>query len=183
MFFSCFLCSSNPNDVARNVLQHMMDRDNQQGHSLQTNEQQHRHHHHHHLPPHEDQTCETVTKQKTYANEGDTTPDNRHRNSSHNANGTNAESTVIYGVVRKAIAKLQRKLQEPTKKKFYLHTRLDTHILPLTNISFDRNGERCITGSYDRTCRIISTHDGSVEHVLAEHDNVVFSVAYNFPKW
>lgn len=89
----------------------------------------------------------------------------------------------VNNILRKAIAKLQRKMHEPTKKKFYLHTRLDTHILPLTNVAFDRSGEHCLTGSYDRTCRIINTHKGTEEHVLGEHDNVVFSVAYNFPKW
>lgn len=89
----------------------------------------------------------------------------------------------VYGILGKAIARLQRKMQEPTKKKFYLHTRLETHVLPLTNVAFDRSGEHCLTGSYDRTCRIINTHNGSIEHVLGEHDNVVFSVAYNFPKW
>ncbi|KAI9584697.1 hypothetical protein GQX74_006592 [Glossina fuscipes] len=85
--------------------------------------------------------------------------------------------------LKKAIAKLQRKLQEPTKKKFYIHTRSDAHILPLTNVAFDRIGERCLTGSYDRTCRIINTQTGCEEHVLREHNNVVFSVAFNLPKW
>uniref|UniRef100_A0A1A9V9D6 WD_REPEATS_REGION domain-containing protein n=1 Tax=Glossina austeni TaxID=7395 RepID=A0A1A9V9D6_GLOAU len=84
--------------------------------------------------------------------------------------------------LKKAIAKLQRKLQEPTKKKFYIHTRSDAHILPLTNVAFDRIGERCLTGSYDRTCRIINTQTGCEEHVLREHNNVVFSVAFNLPK-
>ena len=98
-------------------------------------------------------------------------------------NYENNDGDNVYGILRKAIARLQRKMQEPTKKKFYLHTRLETHVLPLTNVAFDRSGEHCLTGSYDRTCRIINTHNGSIEHVLGEHDNVVFSVAYNFPKW
>lgn len=104
----------------------------------------------------------------------------------NNKNGNNDndnENENVNNILRKAIAKLQRKMQEPTKKKFYLHTRLETHILPLTNVAFDRSGEHCLTGSYDRTCRIINTHNGTEEHVLGDHDNVVFSVAYNFPKW
>lgn len=98
-------------------------------------------------------------------------------------NNKNDNNDNVNNILRKAIAKLQRKMQEPTKKKFYLHTRLETHILPLTNVAFDRSGEHCLTGSYDRTCRIINTHQGTEEHVLGDHDNVVFSVAYNFPKW
>lgn len=99
------------------------------------------------------------------------------------ADNKNYNNDNVNNILRKAIAKLQRKMHEPTKKKFYLHTRLETHILPLTNVAFDRSGEHCLTGSYDRTCRIINTHKGTEEHVLGEHDNVVFSVAYNFPKW
>ena len=82
-----------------------------------------------------------------------------------------------------AIIKLQRKLSEPIKKKFYLHKCLRSHLLPLTNVAFDRSGERCLTGSYDRTCRVINTQSATVEHTLEEHDNVVFAVAFNFPRW
>lgn len=175
-----YICSSNPTDVARNLL--LRDRDNecrQQG--QQSEEPQHQ-------EQHEKQTCGTLTKRKTYA----ARTSSASSLSSTTTGAINAEDRSmpdrsngdsINGVLRKAIAKLQRKLQEPTKKKFYLHTRLDTHILPLTNVAFDRSGERCLTGSYDRTCAIVNTHDGNVEHVLREHDNVVFSVAFNFPKW
>ncbi|XP_028894131.1 dynein assembly factor with WDR repeat domains 1 [Zeugodacus cucurbitae] len=84
--------------------------------------------------------------------------------------------------LRQAIAKLQRKLLEPTQKKFYLQRRV-AHLLPLTNICFDRSGTRCLTGSYDRICRIINTHDAVEEPLLLKgHDNVVFSVAFNQPK-
>lgn len=84
--------------------------------------------------------------------------------------------------LRQAIAKLQRKLLEPTQKKFYLQRRV-AHLLPLTNICFDRSGTRCLTGSYDRICRIINTHETVEEQLLKGHDNVVFSVAFNQPKW
>ncbi|XP_069965747.1 dynein assembly factor with WD repeat domains 1 [Bactrocera oleae] len=84
--------------------------------------------------------------------------------------------------LRQAIAKLQRKLLEPTQKKFYLQRRV-AHLLPLTNICFDRSGTRCLTGSYDRICRIINTHDAVEQQLLKGHDNVVFSVAFNQPKW
>ncbi|XP_037944637.1 dynein assembly factor with WDR repeat domains 1 isoform X1 [Teleopsis dalmanni] len=85
-------------------------------------------------------------------------------------------------VLRRAVKKLQRRLREPMDKKFYLHKSITSHILPLTNVSFDRTGERVVTGSYDRTCRIINTNTTEVEHVLTGHDNVVFAVAFNYPK-
>lgn len=174
-----YICSSNPTDVARNLL--LRDRDNECRQQGQQSEPQHQ-------EQHEKQTCGTLSKRKTYAARTSSASSlssattgaiiTADRSMPDRSNGDS-----IHGVLRKAIAKLQRKLQEPTKKKFYLHTRLDTHILPLTNVAFDRSGERCLTGSYDRTCAIVNTHDGNVEHVLREHDNVVFSVAFNFPKW
>lgn len=84
--------------------------------------------------------------------------------------------------LRQAIGKLQRKLLEPTQKKFYMHRRV-AHLLPLTNVCFDRSGTRCLTGSYDRICRIINTQDVGEAQLLKGHDNVVFSVAFNQPKW
>jgi len=69
------------------------------------------------------------------------------------------------------------------KKKFYLHKCHNSHILPLTNVSFNRSGERCLTGSYDRTCHVINTQTAEVEHILTGHDNVVFSVGFNLPHW
>ena len=98
-----------------------------------------------------------------------------------------AESTFqeseIYPSIRNAIVKLQNKLKEPIKKKFYLYRTIDSHILPLTNVCFDRIGKYCLTGSYDRTCRIINTLNGTDESILKGHDNVVFSVGYNLPNW
>lgn len=58
-----------------------------------------------------------------------------------------------------------------------------THILPLTNVACDRRGERCATGSYDRTCRVWSVESGAELAVLSGHGNVVFSVAFNEPRW
>lgn len=89
----------------------------------------------------------------------------------------------IYPSIKSAIAKLQSKLKEPIKKKYYLHRTIDSHILPLTNVCFDRTGKYCLTGSYDRTCRIIDTLTGAGIEILKGHDNVVFSVGFNFPNW
>ncbi|XP_030370428.1 LOW QUALITY PROTEIN: dynein assembly factor with WDR repeat domains 1 [Scaptodrosophila lebanonensis] len=96
---------------------------------------------------------------------------------------TASSSQDTFSALKQAINKLQRKLLEPVKKKFYLHKRHVSHILPLTNVCFDRGGERCLTGSYDRTCHVINTNTAEVEHVLTGHDNVVFSVGFNTPRW
>lgn len=44
--------------------------------------------------------------------------------------------------VRELLEKMQTKLKEPIKNKFYLYKTLQTHILPLTNVDFDRSGQR-----------------------------------------
>lgn len=106
-----------------------------------------------------------------------------------------------------ALEKLQNKLKEPVKKKFYHFKTLKSHILPLTNVAFDRAGTRwvpsiasifgqqnfeideneynfrCVTGSYDRTARVWNVETGEEMHVLQGHENAVFSVEFNFPKW
>jgi dynein assembly factor with WDR repeat domains 1 len=84
--------------------------------------------------------------------------------------------------VYELLEKMQKKLCEPQKNKFYLYKTLQTHILPLTNVDFDRSGQKCITGSYDRTCRIWNVETGDEMNVLKGHENVVFSVAFNYPK-
>lgn len=38
---------------------------------------------------------------------------------------------------------------------------------------------RCLTGSYDRTCRVWDVETGQEMLALDEHQNVVFSVAFN----
>lgn len=85
--------------------------------------------------------------------------------------------------LKEALSRLQSKLNEPVKKKFYYFKTLRTHLLPLTNIAFDRNGEKCVTGSYDRTARVWDIDSGNEIHVLQGHQNAVFSVDYNYPKW
>uniref|UniRef100_A0A336K8U9 CSON001507 protein n=1 Tax=Culicoides sonorensis TaxID=179676 RepID=A0A336K8U9_CULSO len=81
-----------------------------------------------------------------------------------------------------ALRKLQDRQKEPIKSKFYLYKTLVTHILPLTNISFDKQGQYCITGSYDRTCCVWNVDTGTEVSVLRGHENVVFSVGFNFPR-
>ncbi len=50
---------------------------------------------------------------------------------------------------------------------------LRTHLLPLTNCAFNKSGDRFITGSYDRTCRVWDTTSGEELLVLEGHKNVV----------
>ncbi|CAG9796847.1 unnamed protein product [Diatraea saccharalis] len=71
----------------------------------------------------------------------------------------------------------------PTGKRFYIYKTLQTHILPLTNVAFDKSGKRCITGSYDRTCKVWDVDSGKELKTLEGHQNVVYSVAFNFPTW
>lgn len=41
-----------------------------------------------------------------------------------------------------SLGKLQKKLFEPVKSKFYHFKTLKTNILPLTNVAFNKNGDR-----------------------------------------
>jgi dynein assembly factor with WDR repeat domains 1 len=66
--------------------------------------------------------------------------------------------------IHELLDKMQKKLKEPEKNKFYLYKTLQTHILPLTNVDFDRSGQKCITGSYDRTCRVWNVETGLNVH-------------------
>ena len=58
------------------------------------------------------------------------------------------------------IYKLIDKIVSKKKQKFYLYKSLKGHILPLTNCSFNKNGDYFITGSYDRTCKMWETASG-----------------------
>lgn len=50
--------------------------------------------------------------------------------------------------------KLIEKLECTEAQSFYLFKILRAHILPLTNCAFNKSGDRFITGSYDRTCKV-----------------------------
>lgn len=55
---------------------------------------------------------------------------------------------------------LIEKQQENQQQKFALFKVLRAHLLPLTNCAFNKNGDRFITGSYDRTCKVWDTNTG-----------------------
>jgi len=67
------------------------------------------------------------------------------------------------------------------QSSFNLVKVLRAHILPLTNCAFNKSGDRFITGSYDRTCKVWDTHSGEEVHTLEGHKNVVYAIAFNNP--
>lgn len=83
--------------------------------------------------------------------------------------------------LKKLIEKLIEKQQENMVQRFGLFKVLRAHLLPLTNCAFNKNGSKFITGSYDRTCKVWDTNSGEELLSLKEHDNVVYTMAFNNP--
>lgn len=52
---------------------------------------------------------------------------------------------------------------------FFLFKILRAHILPLTNCAFNKSGDKFITGSYDRTCKVWNTMAGDELLTLEGH--------------
>uniref|UniRef100_A0A8C8GIQ7 Dynein assembly factor with WD repeat domains 1 n=1 Tax=Oncorhynchus tshawytscha TaxID=74940 RepID=A0A8C8GIQ7_ONCTS len=83
--------------------------------------------------------------------------------------------------VKLLIVRLQEKLGQQDNRRFCLFKALQAHILPLTNVAFNKSGSSFITGSYDRTCKIWDTASGEELHTLEGHRNVVYAIAFNNP--
>merc|ERR1719424_314482 len=83
--------------------------------------------------------------------------------------------------LRKLIFKLIEKQELNEHQNFYLFKILRAHILPLTNCAFNKSGDRFITGSYDRTCKVWDTNTGEELRTLEGHKNVVYAIAFNNP--
>merc|ERR1712070_549859 len=83
--------------------------------------------------------------------------------------------------LRKLIFKLIEKQESNEHQNFYLFKILRAHILPLTNCAFNKSGDRFITGSYDRTCKVWDTNTGEELLTLEGHRNVVYAIAFNNP--
>ena len=62
--------------------------------------------------------------------------------------------------LRQLVERLVLKMQETQHHSFSLFKVLRAHILPLTNCAFNKSGDRFITGSYDRTCKVWDTYTG-----------------------
>jgi dynein assembly factor with WDR repeat domains 1 len=78
-------------------------------------------------------------------------------------------------------AELIEKLESNETTDFFLFKILRAHILPLTNCAFNKSGDKFITGSYDRTCKIWNTITGDELLTLEGHRNVVYAIAFNNP--
>ncbi|XP_058810322.1 dynein assembly factor with WDR repeat domains 1-like isoform X3 [Phymastichus coffea] len=94
------------------------------------------------------------------------------------------EPIITDGVMEQLIDTLQRlqtKVSDEEIKQFYKYKTLKTHLLPITNISFDKLGKRCLTGSYDRTCKVWDIESGKELLTLEGHKNVVYTVSFNKP--
>lgn len=76
---------------------------------------------------------------------------------------------------------LLEKLETKEEQKYELFKVLKAHVLPLTNCAFNKSGDKFITGSYDRTCKLWDTNSGAEIHTLADHKNVVYTLAFNVP--
>ena len=73
------------------------------------------------------------------------------------------------------------KLENNESSDFFLFKILRAHILPLTNCAFNKSGDKFITGSYDRTCKVWNTISGDELLTLEGHRNVVYAIAFNNP--
>ncbi|BES92008.1 WD domain, G-beta repeat [Nesidiocoris tenuis] len=78
------------------------------------------------------------------------------------------------------LSRLKSKLKDDVEHKFQLHKTME-HILPITNVRFNKEGSKCLTGSFDRTCKIWNTSTGSLSATLEGHTGVVFDVTFNYP--
>lgn len=58
---------------------------------------------------------------------------------------------------------------------FFLFKILRAHILPLTNCAFNKSGDKFITGSYDRTCKVWNTMAGDELLTLEGHRYFLFT--------
>ncbi|VVC26454.1 Six-bladed beta-propeller, TolB-like,WD40-repeat-containing domain,WD40 repeat, conserved site,WD40/YVTN [Cinara cedri] len=56
------------------------------------------------------------------------------------------------------------------------------HLLPITNVSIDKHGDICATGSYDRTCKIWNTRTGTMNVTLAGHEDAVYTMSLAIPE-
>ncbi len=96
-----------------------------------------------------------------------------------------AEEPLIGEARKPQLLRLLRKLAEKhvehDGREYGLFKVLRAHILPLTNCAFNKSGDRFITGSYDRTCKVWDTATGVELASLEGHKNVVYAISFNNP--
>lgn len=89
-------------------------------------------------------------------------------------------STHITDLVRRLVKALKDG-ENQEFKRYKATAVIESHILPLTNIAFNKNGDLFATGSYDRTCKLWSTKSGTEVTTLVGHENVVYCLCFNVP--
>jgi dynein assembly factor with WDR repeat domains 1 len=90
-------------------------------------------------------------------------------------------SPIFVPVICPLCLELIEKQEQQDSGDFYLFKILRAHILPLTNCAFNKAGDKFITGSYDRTCKVWNTITGDELLTLEGHRNVVYAIAFNNP--
>jgi dynein assembly factor with WDR repeat domains 1 len=90
----------------------------------------------------------------------------------------NDKSIIIIIII---LSELIEKQEVRDTGDFFLFKILRAHILPLTNCAFNKSGDKFITGSYDRTCKVWNTISGDELLTLEGHRNVVYAIAFNNP--
>lgn len=65
--------------------------------------------------------------------------------------------------------------------RYDLSLKLSPHIFPITNIGYNKSGSLLVTGSHDRTAKVINTQTGQTLFTLVGHSNVVFVAMFNSP--
>ncbi|KAJ3290895.1 Dynein assembly factor with WDR repeat domains 1 [Borealophlyctis nickersoniae] len=83
--------------------------------------------------------------------------------------------------VETLLSRLKQKLESDTPRQYVLFKKLEAHVMPLTNCAFNKSGDRFITGSYDRLCKLWDTMKGTELLSLEGHKNVVYALAFNNP--
>jgi dynein assembly factor with WDR repeat domains 1 len=86
-------------------------------------------------------------------------------------------------VIMKLILRLMEKQRVSPDLKYELVKSQPTHILPMTNFAFTKDGSQFITASYDRSCKVwnvFPANDFEPAYVLdGVHSNVVYALAFN----
>ena len=57
-------------------------------------------------------------------------------------------------------------MSEKVEHKFNLVRVIKAHMLPITNVAFNKMSTMFCTGSYDRTCKVFDTNSGREIHSL-----------------
>jgi len=84
-------------------------------------------------------------------------------------------------MLKNLIIKLISKLEENDEQNFKLSKILRSHKSPITTCIFNKEGNKFITGSYDKTCRVWDAHSGDELLTLKDHKSIIYAVDFNNP--